>query len=107
MGKLTNIRPLVGVASLNIATVPKKTVAPFYKTREWNELMRRLLSERGGMCAKCGRTNCRIFGDHIVELQDGGDPLDETNVMLLCGSCHTKKTLDARNQRMAQQHRKV
>jgi len=29
----------------------------------------------------------RVFGDHMVELQDGGAPLDKTNVMLRCGSC--------------------
>jgi hypothetical protein len=46
------------------------------------------------------RTGIRVFGDHIVELADDGAPLDPTNVMLRCGSCHTRKTAAARGARM-------
>jgi 5-methylcytosine-specific restriction protein A len=61
--------------------------------------MRRVVAIRGRQCQDCGRSNCRLFGDHIVELQDGGDPLDEANVLLRCGSCHTRKTSAARAER--------
>jgi 5-methylcytosine-specific restriction protein A len=27
----------------------------------------------------------RLFGDHIVELRDGGAPLDKRNLTLRCG----------------------
>jgi len=30
--------------------------------------------------------------DHIIELKDGGAPLDERNVQALCRTCHGKKT---------------
>ncbi len=69
--------------------------------------MRRLIAERGRRCEECGRTGCRIFGDHVVELQDGGEVLDERNVKLLCGSCgscHTPKTVTARAARMAERY---
>jgi 5-methylcytosine-specific restriction protein A len=77
-----------------------KTAAPFYLTPEWRALMTKLLAERGRRCQECGRTGCRIFGDHVVELQDGGAPLDEGNVLLRCGSCHTRKTAAERAKRM-------
>ena len=34
-----------------------------------------------------------MYVDHKVELKDGGAPLDRRNVWLLCGSCHTLKTV--------------
>jgi hypothetical protein len=50
--------------------------------------------------ARLRPNRCRIFGDHIVERKDGGAYLDEDNVQLLCGSCHTAKTAQARAARM-------
>lgn len=79
---------------------PAKRAEPFYLTREWRALMGRLLYERGRRCEKCGAQGCRIFGDHIVELKDGGAALAERNVMLLCGACHSAKTARARAVRM-------
>jgi 5-methylcytosine-specific restriction protein A len=86
-----------------------RTVAPrrsnadptFYLTAEWRALMARLITQRGRRCEACGRVDCRIYGDHVRELKDGGAPLDEANVMLLCGSCHSTKTVAARARRMA------
>ncbi len=68
--------------------------------------MARLIRERGRVCqgVGCGRTNTRLFGDHVVELQDGGAELDPSNVQLMCGSCHTRKTAAARAARTAQVH---
>jgi hypothetical protein len=56
--------------------------------------------ERAGQaCQKCGRTGCRLYADHVVELKDGGAPLDTANGQALCGSCHTTKTAEARSAR--------
>ena len=68
-------------------------------------LVAEIIQERGARCEDpaCrfpGRTGIRLFGDHIVELQDGGAPLDKGNVMLRCGSCHTRKTNAERARRM-------
>jgi 5-methylcytosine-specific restriction endonuclease McrA len=82
---------------------PVKAANPFYLSPEWRALMRRLIAERGRRCQECGRTECRIFGDHIVELQDDGVALDSTNVRLLCGSCHTSKTSRVRAERISKQ----
>lgn len=74
----------------------KKRGASFYLGSEWRSLVSHLLAQRGRRCEACGRTGCRIFGDHIHELKDGGAPLDPGNVRLLCGSCHSTKTARVR-----------
>ena len=82
-----------------------KTTDPFYLSPEWRALVAEIIRERGARCEDpscryAGRTGARVFGDHIVELKDGGAPLDKTNVMLRCGSCHTRKTNVERARRM-------
>jgi 5-methylcytosine-specific restriction endonuclease McrA len=79
---------------------PPKTAAPFYLSPAWRSLVARLIFERGPRCQQCGRTGCRLFGDHVRELKDQGEPLDPGNVRLLCGSCHSTKTAKARSDRM-------
>jgi 5-methylcytosine-specific restriction protein A len=79
---------------------PPKVAELFYLSPEWRALMAAIVKVRGRRCEKCGRTGCRVFGDHIEELKDGGAPLDPSNVMLRCGSCHTAKTARVRAERM-------
>jgi 5-methylcytosine-specific restriction enzyme A len=79
------------------AKPPVKTANPFYLSPEWRALVAEIIRERGARCEdqQCGypgRTGIRVFGDRIIELQDGGAPLDKANVMLRCGSCHAQKT---------------
>lgn len=78
-----------------------KKADSFYRSPEWTALIESIKDERGKHCQECGRTGTRIFGDHIKELRDGGAALDRRNIMLLCGSCHSKKTAAARAARMA------
>ena len=83
---------------------PKITVA-FYGTAPWKALMRAIIAERGRQCQDpaCTTPNRargkRVYGDHVVELQDGGEALDKRNVMLRCASCHGVKTAQARRSR--------
>lgn len=82
-----------------------KRADPFYLSAEWRALVAAIIRERGARCEdpSCrypDRVGTRLFGDHIVELKDGGAPLDKTNVMLRCGSCHTRKTNVERARRM-------
>ena len=102
MGKLKAISTTLRCIDARTVKPPAKTADAFYLSPEWRELMGRLIAKRGRKCEKCGRTGTRIFGDHIIELQDGGEPLDENNVMLLCGSCHTDKTVAARAKRLSE-----
>jgi 5-methylcytosine-specific restriction enzyme A len=82
----------------------KPTLA-FYGSAEWKALLRRIIATRGRLCQDphCatpdrGRGK-RLYGDHIVELTDGGAPLDERNVLLRCASCHGRKTAEAKRAR--------
>lgn len=87
-----------------IARPAPKRSDPFYQTPAWRKLMSVLIESRGAVCQQCGRTGTRLFGDHVQELKDGGATLDPANVKLVCGSCHTKKTIKARAARTAQRH---
>ncbi|HVJ44636.1 MAG TPA: HNH endonuclease [Dongiaceae bacterium] len=91
-----------------LAPKPKQR-DPFYGSSEWKKLIAEIVQERGRRCqaSGCGRTHdadgrpIRVFGDHDIELKDGGAPLDRSNIKLLCGSCHTLKTNAARAERAA------
>lgn len=86
---------------------PTKKALPFYQSAEWKALMASIIQARGRRCEDGDhdparpRDGIRIFGDHIIELKDGGAPLDPKNVRLCCGSCHTRKTGAARAARYA------
>ena len=82
-----------------------KPTHPFYGSAEWKALIRQIIAARG---RRCQDPHCRtpyrgeggkVYGDHIVELADGGAPLDESNVLLRCASCHGRKTQEAKRQR--------
>ena len=98
------LEPRLAAANPRIAATPDrsdKPTDPFYLSHEWRRLMRRLIALRGKRCERCGCWPSRVFGDHKIELKDGGALLDETNVELLCGSCHSRKTASARAARQA------
>ena len=78
-----------------LAPGPKRA-ASIYKSPEWRALLTAIIAQRGRRCEDCARTGCRIFGDHVIELSDGGSALDPRNIRLLCGSCHSTKTAAAR-----------
>ena len=100
MAKLAMLKPRVATIDTSIAAPPIKVVEPFYTSEPWLALMAGIKRERGERCQDCGRGRCRIFGDHIVELKDGGAKLDRRNIRLRCGSCHTLKTNAERARRM-------
>lgn len=102
--------PRIGIAPPRIPTAdsrrapPTRTVDPIYYSREWRTLIARIIKGRGRRCEDPAHSGAhdpkaRLFGDHIVELRDGGEPLEPSNVMLRCGSCHTRKTIEVRSQR--------
>lgn len=75
---------------------PPKVADPFYLSADWRALVARLKRERGPVCqheAHVGDRRCdRLIGDHVVERRDGGADLDPTNIMLVCPTCHARKT---------------
>ena len=94
----------LSVIDTRIAAPAPKKADPFYLSPAWRTLMRKLTASRGSVCQQCGREGVRLFGDHIHELKDGGAALDPSNIKLLCGSCHTKKTAQVRAARMAERY---
>jgi 5-methylcytosine-specific restriction enzyme A len=113
-----NGRRSLTVVKARIAPAPQRIRPPakkadsFYHSAEWRALIADLVIHRGRRCEKCGRYRddhgrpIRVYGDHIVELKDGGPPLDARNVQLLCAACHLLKTAAARAVRTAMRYRK-
>lgn len=98
---LKTTKPRVAVLDTRRVKPSPKVADEFYTSSAWRALLRSIIAERGRRCEKCGKTGVRIYGDHIVELKDGGAPLDRRNCQLLCASCHTRKTAAERAKRMS------
>jgi 5-methylcytosine-specific restriction protein A len=103
------VRPLVPLAAPRVPPQPKKA-EEFYLSPQWRKFVVMLILKRGRRCEKCGAFRndqgepIRLFGDHIVELKDGGAPLDERNTQILCPKCHSAKTAQARARRSRAQY---
>ena len=100
MNRIKSLPPLVKPLNQSIAKPVPRTIEPLYSSKAWLSLMSRIKRLRGNHCERC-EAKGRLVGDHIVELKDGGAPLDPANVQLLCWSCHTIKTNAERAKRIA------
>jgi 5-methylcytosine-specific restriction protein A len=111
---LQSIKGRFGTADTRRVTPPAKRAEPFYLSPEWRAFIAAVIAERRPMlmatqghlcedprCKARHSATMRIFGDHVVELRDGGAPFDRSNVMLRCGSSHTRKTIAERVARLA------
>lgn len=81
-----------------------KHTESFYLSSEWKAFRNLLIKERGWRCEdpKCETPRGpwkQIYGDHIIEIADGGAKLDRRNVLLRCGVCHGRKTHDEKAKR--------
>jgi 5-methylcytosine-specific restriction protein A len=107
-GAMTSIRTApTRIAARDTRRVkpPAKVPAPIYSTPQYKQWRKQVIMRAGGRCQdpQClhpTRRPSRLFADHIVELRDNGAPFDPANGMVRCGSCHTRKTADARARRM-------
>ena len=105
MAKLRMIAPRIPtVCNPLVETRSTKRTASFYVSAEWKAFRNMLVTERGWRCEDPKCTTPRgpwrqIYGDHVIELRDGGAPLDRRNVLLRCGLCHGRKTRDVKAKR--------
>ena len=100
---LRALQPRVALVNLRTAALPPKVADRFYTSPAWIALRDRVRREAGGRCEVpgCGRAERRMIVDHIVELKDGGAPLDRSNVELTCRSHHNQKTVGESAKRTA------
>ena len=95
---LTNVRPRLGMIDTRRIKQEPKRALHFYFSSEWRALLAEIIAQRGRRCEDPNhdpsppRDAARIFGDHIRELKDGGEPLDRSNILLRCAACHARKT---------------
>lgn len=61
---------------------------PQHTHESWPDIRRRIVRRDGG-CVRCGDV-ISLEADHIVEVQDGGLPVD-SNLQTLCKTCHSGK----------------
>src|SRR3546814_2261794 len=65
--KLRTLGPRIRTLDARRVRPAPKRADPFYLGAEWRGLVDRLVAERGRRCEECGRTGCRVFGDHRSE----------------------------------------
>ncbi|MCW5738382.1 MAG: HNH endonuclease [Enhydrobacter sp.] len=99
--RLQALQPRIALANLRTAALPPKVADPFYSSPAWIELRDRVRREAGGRCQVAGCNRRGHIVDHIVELKDGGAPLDRSNTTLMCASHHAAKTASERARRTA------
>jgi hypothetical protein len=108
MPRLGTLKPRLAVLDTRTAKPPPKQADPELLT-EAHRVWRLAVMQRAGWRCQApgctvqgGRGGQRLFADHIVERQDGGDPLDVANGQALCGRHHSLKTAAARARRMGE-----
>jgi len=69
-----------------------------YNTEKWKTLSVKI-RRKHPYCFICSKKDVKLYVDHIIELSDGGQPYELSNLQVLCASCHTTKTNMARGRR--------
>lgn len=102
----------MGVVHTRIAPVargdaPARSAKPtldFYGSASWKALRLQVQRECKRTCQGCGKTDTRIYVDHIVEMKDGGAPLERSNLQGVCSRCHALKTANEKRKRLERQN---
>ena len=98
--RLATLPPRLPTADMRAIKPLPKQADPELQTVEHRAWRDAVLLQAGHACQGCGHTGVRLFADHIIERRDGGRLLDPANGQALCASCHTKKTVQARADRL-------
>lgn len=76
---------------------PQTEGAGFYQSPEWKETRKAARRTKGEVCVMCGKKGWIV--DHINPVRLGGAPLDQSNLQILCTSCHNSKSARERHQK--------
>jgi 5-methylcytosine-specific restriction enzyme A len=105
--RLRNLPPMVATVSARLTPSAPKLTDPHYHSPEHATWRKEVLRRAGYRCQArdCSHPRhgegARLFADHVQELRDGGSAFDPANGQALCGACHTRKTIAARDRRNA------
>ena len=83
---------------LRIAPTDGGRNASYYQAAEHKAWAAAVKQRDGWRCVRCGGRK-RLTADHVVEIEDGGAPLDLLNGQTLCQACHNAKTAAGRHSR--------
>ena len=99
--KLKLLRPLIGQAPGRMTALDQlpKLRAQWYGSPEHRTWSALVVKRANGVCQCCGKSTKRLIADHVVEINDGGDPLDPLNGEAKCWPCHNVKTALRRRER--------
>lgn len=78
-----------------------------YNSKQWIDL-RKWYRANEPLCRSClerGEDEAASDLDHIVPLDEGGDPYDKSNLQPLCRQCHREKTAEENRRRRFRQFR--
>jgi 5-methylcytosine-specific restriction protein A len=107
MARIKMLGPLVPKSDGRTIRAEPKRTDPIYHSEEHKQWRDQVLHnagfrcqwfENGTRCTKAAPQH-RLFADHIKELRDGG-AFDPFNGQCLCGAHHTRKTAQARANRL-------
>lgn len=85
-----------------IASAPSRLKPPpdvaqgFYVSKEWRALRAKRMLDLDYFAARARANGERLILDHVVEIRDGGAPLDPANTQWLTHSEHQAKTAAAK-----------
>lgn len=101
MGRLKAMPPRVGALPPRVAAMPK-VADRFYQSAEWMALRERRKLDLDYIQAQARAKrdgSRRLILDHVIEIKDGGAPLDPANTAWLTFREHQVKTARARGRR--------
>ncbi len=105
MPRLRSLPPRLGRAPSRFPRQPKRA-AEHYGTPEHKAWAADAMNRAGYRCEDPDhdeihpRSGVKLYADHVVELVDGGGPLDPNNAMARCARCHGRKTAAERAKRL-------
>lgn len=71
----------------------RRVSRPVLKSQRWKVLRMKILERDGWKCLKCGSRK-RLEVDHVNAVRIAPDrAFDPTNLQVLCGPCHGRKTM--------------